>query len=117
MVCFEVVVHDSRSEHMNFQNKNFSYVTRTFGTFLDEVYAGARLYLRSISTENPSEVPANLSLDFPGLRDDFHLPAELFQVSSNSHSSPLRISGAVTLWLHYDVSSEPEQQLHLNPSL
>jgi len=102
---------------MNFQTKNFSYVTKTFGTFLDEVYAGARQYLRSVSTENPLEVPANLSLDFPGLRDDFHLPAELLQVNSNIHSSPLRISGPVTLWLHYDVSAEHELQLYLSSSL
>ncbi|KMU78766.1 leucine carboxyl methyltransferase 2 [Coccidioides immitis RMSCC 3703] len=32
----KVVVHDSRSEHMDFQTKNFTYVTKEFGTFLNE---------------------------------------------------------------------------------
>ncbi|GFG01360.1 hypothetical protein IFM61392_01753 [Aspergillus lentulus] len=99
----KVVVHESRSENMNFQAKNFSYVTKTFGDFLDEVHAGARQYLRSISAEQPSKLPANLAADFPGLKDDFKLPEALSFVTENAHSSPLRISGPVTMWLHYDV--------------
>ncbi|QVM12958.1 tRNA methyltransferase ppm2 [Coccidioides posadasii str. Silveira] len=99
----KVVVHDSRSEHMDFQTKNFTYVTKEFGTFLDEVHAGSRQYLRAISAQKPSEEPANLSTDFPGLKDDFRLPPELSLVSEQAHSSPLRISGPVILWLHYDV--------------
>jgi tRNA wybutosine-synthesizing protein 4 len=89
---------------MNFQTKNFTYVTKKFGQFLDEIHAGSRQYLRAISSEKPTEVPANLSADFPGLKDDFRLPPELAEVSDKAHSSPLRISGPVTLWLHYDVS-------------
>jgi tRNA wybutosine-synthesizing protein 4 len=89
---------------MSFQTKNFSYTTKTFGTFMDEVYAGGRQYLRSISAEQPTKVPANLSVDFPTLNDDFCLPESLSVVAANAHSSPLRISGPVTLWLHYDVS-------------
>ncbi|GFF34488.1 hypothetical protein IFM58399_03889 [Aspergillus lentulus] len=99
----KVVVHESRSENMNFQAKNFSYVTKTFGDFLDEVHAGARQYLRSISAEQPTKLPANLAADFPGLKDDFKLPEALSFVTENAHSSPLRISGPVTMWLHYDV--------------
>ncbi|WEW60940.1 tRNA methyltransferase ppm2 [Emydomyces testavorans] len=99
----KVVVHDSRSEHMDFQTKNFSYIVKEFGTFLDEVYAGSRQYLRAISADKPSEQPANFHMDFPGLKDDFHLPPELSLVTENAHSSPLRISGPVILWLHYDV--------------
>ena len=89
---------------MNFQTKNFSYVTKEFGTFLDEVHAGGKQYLRAISSEKPTELPANLDADFPGLGADFVLPPQLSLVSENAHSSPLRISGPVTLWLHYDVS-------------
>lgn len=96
-------MHDSKSNNMNFQSKNFSYTTKGFGTFIDEVYEGSRQYLRSLSLENPSAAPANFSLDFPGLANDFKLPNELFLVHENAHSSPLRISGPVTLWLHYDV--------------
>lgn len=94
---------------MNFQAKNFSYITKEFGTFLDEVYAGSRQYLRSISAKQPSKLPANFAVDFPGLKDDFHLPAELSLAADNIHSSPLRISGPVSIWLHYDVSSSKNQ--------
>ncbi|KAJ6005850.1 LCM-domain-containing protein [Penicillium sp. IBT 35674x] len=99
----KVVVHEAQSERMNFQAKNFAYVTKGFGTFLNEVHAGGRQYLRSISAEQPSKLPANLATDFPTLQHDFRLPEYLSQVSDNVHSSPLRISGPVTMWLHYDV--------------
>ncbi|OAX85447.1 hypothetical protein ACJ72_00172 [Emergomyces africanus] len=99
----KVVVHEAKSANMDFQSKNFSYVTKEFGTFIDEIYNGSRQYLRSISSINPSERPANLAQDFPELQDDFRLPPELSLVSENAHSSPLRLSGPVILWLHYDV--------------
>lgn len=92
---------------MSFQAKNFAYVTKGFGTFLNEVHAGGRQYLRSISAEQPSKLPANLATDFPTLQQDFRLPECLSLVSDNVHSSPLRISGPVTMWLHYDVSTYP----------
>ncbi|THC97887.1 hypothetical protein EYZ11_002638 [Aspergillus tanneri] len=98
----EVVVHEAKSANMSFQAKNFAYTAKSFGTFLDEVYAGGRLYLRSISAEQPTKLPASLAADFPNL-NDFHLPESLAIVTENAHSSPLRISGPVTLWLHYDV--------------
>ena len=93
---------------MSFQAKNFSYTTKEFGCFLDEVHAGGRQYLRSISAEEPTKLPANLAVDFPSLKDDFYLPEPLSVVVENAHSSPLRISGPVTLWLHYDVSVHVE---------
>ncbi|KAE8149305.1 tRNA wybutosine-synthesizing protein 4 [Aspergillus avenaceus] len=99
----KIVVHEAQSEHMSFQTKNFAYTTKPFGAFMDEVYAGGRQYLRSISAEQPSKLPASLAVDFPGLKDDFRLPESLSVVNENAHSSPLRISGPVTLWLHYDV--------------
>ncbi|EGC47393.1 tRNA wybutosine-synthesizing protein 4 [Histoplasma capsulatum var. duboisii H88] len=99
----KVVVHEAKSENMNFQTKNFSYVTKEFGKFIDEIYDGSRQYLRSVSSVNPMEQPANLAQDFPGLQGDFHLPPELSFVSENAHSFPLRLSGPVILWLHYDV--------------
>lgn len=92
---------------MNFQTKNFDYVTKRFGTFLDEVFAGGRQYLRSISAEQPSKLPADLATDFPGLERDFRVPERLTLVTERTHSSPLRISGPVTMWLHYDVRSIP----------
>ncbi|KAK2806411.1 hypothetical protein FQN50_005828 [Emmonsiellopsis sp. PD_5] len=99
----KVVVHEAQGENMNFQTKNFSYVTKDFGAFMDEIHTGSRQYLRSISSTNPTERPANFAQDFPSLQHDFQLPSELSLVSENAHSSPLRISGPVVLWLHYDV--------------
>ncbi|KAL4784936.1 hypothetical protein BJX76DRAFT_356542 [Aspergillus varians] len=99
----QVVVHEAESENMSFQTKNFAYTSKAFGTFMDEVHAGGRQYLRSISAKQPGRRPANLDVDFPSLENDFRLPEYLSTVVDNAHSSPLRISGPVTLWLHYDV--------------
>ncbi|KAB8229104.1 tRNA methyltransferase PPM2 [Aspergillus alliaceus] len=99
----KIVVHEAQSEHMSFQTKNFSYRTKAFGTFMDEVFTGDRQYLRSISAEQPTKLSTNLAVDFPDLGNDFRLPESLSVVTDNAHSSPLRISGPVTLWLHYDV--------------
>ncbi|KAK1093492.1 tRNA methyltransferase ppm2 [Friedmanniomyces endolithicus] len=61
------------------------------------------LYLRSLSRNAPSDQPTNLADDYPEIAADFELPGELIYVVENLHSSPLRISGPVTMWLHYDV--------------
>jgi tRNA wybutosine-synthesizing protein 4 len=99
----KVVVHASQYEKMNFQTKNFNYETRDFGAFIDSASNGEKVYLRSLSKEAPSEKPAKLSEDFPEIAQDFQLPEELAYVVTNTHSTPLRISGPVTMWLHYDV--------------
>lgn len=70
---------------------------------MDKIRDGGRLYLRSLSQEKPSELPAKLDEDFPNLSADFTLPPELEYVSKNLFSSILRISGRVNMWLHYDV--------------
>jgi tRNA wybutosine-synthesizing protein 4 len=89
---------------MDFRVKNFSYVTKTFGEFIDQADSGEKLYLRSLSSDKPSELPADISKDFPSIAADLQLPPELRLVVENAHSSPLRISGPVIMWLHYDVS-------------
>ncbi|KAH8705111.1 leucine carboxyl methyltransferase family [Talaromyces proteolyticus] len=99
----QVIVHEARSDHMNFQTKNFSYKTKKFSTFLEEIHQGSRQYLRSISVNQPTKKATNLAEDFPEIKDDFQLPAPLSFVQEHAHSSPLRISGPVTMWLHYDV--------------
>lgn len=99
----QVVVHSSRDERMDFQSKNFNYETRDFGPFIDAAERGERVYLRSLSKDAPSEKPTNLPEDFPEIASDFQLPEELAYVVTNAHSTPLRISGPVTMWLHYDV--------------
>jgi tRNA wybutosine-synthesizing protein 4 len=88
---------------MDFNAKNFGYVTKTFADFANEVRQGSRLYLRALSTEEPSALPASLAIDFPSLSDDFVLPPQLSFVAENTFSSVLRISGPVNMWLHYDV--------------
>jgi len=99
----EVVVHEATTEHMNFQSKNFVYTTKPFGKFIDQVNSGGRLYLRSLSSEKPAELPADIARDFPSIASDFRLPPELALIKENAHSCPLRISGPVIMWLHYDV--------------
>ncbi|RDW85720.1 hypothetical protein BP5796_04045 [Coleophoma crateriformis] len=98
-----VVVHQASTEHMDFKTKNFAYVSKSFGDFIDNIESGEKLYLRSLSAEKPSELPANIENDFPTLAKDFRLPPELEFVAKNAHSSPLRLSGPVIMWLHYDV--------------
>ena len=88
---------------MDFQAKNFRYVTTTFASFIDRIASGSMEYLRSLAAEKPAGKPAKFELDFPELAPDFRLPPQLDYVSENAHSSPLRISGPVIIWLHYDV--------------
>ncbi|KAH8597896.1 hypothetical protein B0O99DRAFT_650746 [Bisporella sp. PMI_857] len=101
----EVVVHQASEEHMSFTAKNFQYSTKSFGDFIDQTEDGAKLYLRSLSSNNPSESPANVATDFPTIAPDFQLPPELNVINQGFHSSVLRISGPVNMWLHYDVMS------------
>ena len=88
---------------MNFQKKNFRYVKKPFGAFIDEISAGAKQYLRSLAADRPADKPASFETDYAEIARDFELPQELSIVSQNAHSSVLRISGPVIMWLHYDV--------------
>ncbi len=103
MLIEQVIVHQATTEHMNFKTKNFAYVSKKFGEFMDQIESGDKLYLRSLSSEKPSEKAADITHDFPTISGDFRLPYELKMVLENAHSSPLRISGPVNMWLHYDV--------------
>ncbi|KAF2227000.1 hypothetical protein BDZ85DRAFT_56886 [Elsinoe ampelina] len=98
-----VVIHDSGTPKMNFQSKNFAYKTVPFGTFLDDAEGGRHVYLRALSSDRPADKPTELATDFPTIAPDFKLPSILQYVSDHAHSSPLRISGPVNMWLHYDV--------------
>ncbi|KAK3683685.1 hypothetical protein B0T22DRAFT_383634 [Podospora appendiculata] len=99
----KVVIHDSATQAMDFNAKNFRYVTTGFGDFTQKMAKGDRLYLRALSDEKPAEKPAMLADDFPLLAPDFVLPTQLSLVAENLFSSVLRISGPVNMWLHYDV--------------
>ncbi|KAF2263362.1 LCM-domain-containing protein [Lojkania enalia] len=99
----EVVVHSCETDRMTFRDKNFQYVKKRAGDFLDGIERGDRFYLRAVSAKQPNKLPTKLEDDFPTIAADFHLPDELAEVRNHYHSSPLRISGPVSLWLHYDV--------------
>lgn len=88
---------------MDFTTKNFSYTSMPFGEFFDKIEGGDKLYLRSLSSEEPSTSPTTLAQDFPSIASDFRVPPQLASIVENIHSSPLRISGPVIMWLHYDV--------------
>lgn len=96
---------------MDFNAKNFRYVTTDFADFGQRVEKGDRLYLRALSDDMPTERPAMLSDDFPTLASDFVLPTELSLVRENIFSSVLRVSGPVNMWLHYDVSRPASKTL------
>lgn len=100
-----VVVHSAKSRTMNFQRKDFAYTTLTFHNFIKILQSNpdAHLYLRSLSGTNPTQSPANFSDDWPSIADDVHLDPSLDFIRRNKHSSPLRISANVNMWLHYDV--------------
>lgn len=100
-------MHDSLSQSMDFNAKNFQYVTVAFGEFSKQVKSGKRQYLRALSAEAPAGQPANLERDFPMLAPDFVLPDQLRICKDNLHSSILRISGSVHMWLHYGIICIP----------
>ena len=99
----EVVIHECASDRMTFKDKNFSYVKRSFGDFIDGIANGAQTYLRAVSSAQPNKLPTKLEDDFPTISADFQIPEVLNVIKDTLHSTPLRVSGPVALWLHYDV--------------
>ncbi|KAH8677272.1 leucine carboxyl methyltransferase [Xylariales sp. PMI_506] len=98
-----VVVHVADSARMDFNAKNFNYVTKKFGSFMEEIQQGGKMYLRALSEESPADKPAVLEDDFPALAQEFTLPEAMSYAKENTFSSVLRVSGPVNMWLHYDV--------------
>lgn len=88
---------------MDFNAKNFRYTTMTFSDFAKGLQDGRRLYLRALSADAPADQAASLNQDFPLLASDFVLPGQLDACERNMHSSILRISGLVNMWLHYGI--------------
>ncbi|PHH83163.1 hypothetical protein CDD82_3328 [Ophiocordyceps australis] len=109
----EVVVHwcQKDDDKMDFNSKNFDYVSDSFENVMTRMKAGARMYLRCLSRDKPTEQPANLEKDFPKLSSDICLPPELSMVKDRLFSSILRVSGRVTMWLHYDVMANVYMQI------
>jgi tRNA wybutosine-synthesizing protein 4 len=114
----EIVIHDSSSDRMTFKDKNFTYTKTTMGAFIDGISSGAKRYLRAVSASQPNKLPTKLEDDFPELASDFRLPPEILaEVQNGYHSSPLRISGPVSLWLHYDVLANVLSQIQGSKTL
>lgn len=99
------IIHSATSPYLSFHTKNFEYSTVPFGQLLDSAVSGAHVYLRALSTVQPSKTPSSLTTDYPGLCDDFTVPEVLSFANKHRHSSVLRISGDTSMWLHYDVMS------------
>ncbi|RFU76162.1 leucine carboxyl methyltransferase [Trichoderma arundinaceum] len=102
----QFVIHESYEDTgaLDFNSKNFAYVTDSFGNIVNKLKSGAKVYLRALSRHKPLETPAKLEEDFPGLAEDFALPPEMACIQDRLFSSVLRLSGRVNMWLHYDVT-------------
>ncbi|KAF4445976.1 leucine carboxyl methyltransferase 2 [Fusarium austroafricanum] len=109
----QIVVHQCQTStgKMDFNSKNFRYVTETFSGFMAKAARGEALYLRALSEAKPTETPANLEDDFPALANDFRLPEELSLIKDRMFSSVLRVSGRANMWLHYDVMANVYTQI------
>ncbi|KAK5103653.1 tRNA methyltransferase ppm2 [Lithohypha guttulata] len=108
-----VVVHDACKSRMNFQRKDFTYKNMSWSQFLTRLAdEDSHLYLRSLAAANPSSMPADLWTDFPEIAADFVVPTPLADVKADIHSSPLRISNDINMWLHYDVMANVLFQIH-----
>lgn len=101
----ELVVHECASPAMTFGTKNFTYEKRSVSTFFSNISNGSPHYLRAISSTQPNKLPTRFEDDFSAIAADFQVPDLCREVihEETYHSSPLRISGPVSLWLHYDV--------------
>lgn len=101
----QIIVHAATSPNLSFNSKNFTYRTTTVADFLESACNGDHVYLRSVSSSSPGKTPASLVDDFPNIAQDFSIP-EILRAKINPetiHSSVLRISGDINMWLHYDV--------------
>jgi len=98
-----VSIHQSNTAHLSFRSKNFRYESVPFNRFVEQAAAGKHVYLRAISATLPSKLPACLERDFPEIASDFIIPSSMKFARENMHSSVLRISGHINMWLHYDV--------------
>ncbi|KAL7952306.1 hypothetical protein V8C34DRAFT_323821 [Trichoderma compactum] len=107
------VIHESYEDTgvLDFNSKNFSYVTDLFGSIMSKLQSGARVYLRALSRDKPAELPAKLEEDFPNLAGDFTLPPEMAYIEDHLFSSVLRLSGRANMWLHYDVMANVYAQV------
>jgi tRNA wybutosine-synthesizing protein 5 len=106
----DVSVHACNSPFLDFQSRNYSFRSMTFGALIDSVYGGGApdeyLYLRSVGA-NPRKDVADVWSQWPMLCNDGQLrvPETMAPlVSPHLFSSVFRVSSAnVWVFTHYDV--------------
>jgi tRNA wybutosine-synthesizing protein 4 len=112
----KVPIHNGLSRNLQFHpEKNFEYQTLQFKELKQKINSGSHVYLRSLASTAPFQKPADLWHDFPSIAKDFHIPDlfnQQFNLQEKIHSSVLRLSGNVAVWLHYDVMSNFLFQIH-----
>lgn len=115
----KLIVHECTSPTMTFGTKNFTYEKRSVSAFFSSISSGSPHYLRAISNTQPNKLPTRLEEDFPAVAADFQIPDLCREVINEEtyHSSPLRISGPVSMWLHYDVHPNILSQVQGNKTL
>lgn len=108
----DVKIHVCTEGKMDFINKNFVYKTLPLGELIKRATRETQTdyflsckefyYLRSLSSERRGREVADISKQFPKIRNDIKIPQ--FFEESDYFSSVLRIGSAgVQLWTHYDI--------------
>jgi tRNA wybutosine-synthesizing protein 4 len=104
-----IAIHEGQSRHLIFTpQKNFQYRTCTFSEFKGLLEQKKHVYLRALAGNHSFKGPANFWKDFPTIADDLLIPQTLkdgFNLDDKLHSAVLRVSGDVSVWIHYDVMS------------
>jgi tRNA wybutosine-synthesizing protein 4 len=104
-----IAIHEAQSRNLIFTpQKNFKYRTCTFSEFTTMLEQKKHVYLRALAGNHSFKEPANFWKDFLAIADDFVIPSDLrkgFDLDTKLHSAVLRVSGDVSVWIHYDVMS------------
>lgn len=104
-----ISIHQGTDRYLTFTpQKNFSYKTCEFSIFSKLLERKEHVYLRALASQDTFKEAANFWKDFPEISEEFRIPEALdhvLQLKSKLHSSVLRVSGDVCIWIHYDVMS------------
>jgi tRNA wybutosine-synthesizing protein 4 len=105
----QIAIHEGESRYLTFvPHKSFQYRTCEFSEFVSLLKQRKHVYLRALASNASFKEPANFWRDFSDISDDFIIPEIVqtdFNLKDSLHSAVLRISGDVSIWIHYDVMS------------
>ena len=126
----EISVHVSKTPHLDFVRKNFSFENVKFGELLKKLDLESEnkkptewFYLRSIG-KNPRKEPAHALAQFPDLASELKVPGSVLWGATDDNvldptrdekyfSAVLRCSsGGTRLWTHYDAMDNALIQLY-----